>query len=99
MSFGPAPQGSARFREWRARGETLLRSFVPAAARYCGGFAPSAPECAVAEAAACRRAAEVLRFGSGTFSAFLVGDDDDRPPSTQWLTCPDVEAEARRSGE
>ena len=48
----------------------------------------------VAEAAICRRAAEVLRFGSGTFSAFLVGDGASRPPSAQFLSCPEIERAA-----
>lgn len=90
----PSNQGSARFREWRGRGERLLRALLPAAAAYCGAFAASEPDCAVAEAAICRRAAEVLRFGSGTFSAFLVGDGASRPPSAQFLSCPEIERAA-----
>ena len=51
----------------------------------------------VAEAAICRRAAEVLRFGSGTFSAFVVGDSASRPPSAQFLSCPEIERAAARA--
>ena len=36
----------------------------------------------------------VFRFGSGTFSAFLVGDAIDRPASTQLTTCPEIVAAA-----
>lgn len=43
----PSNQGSARFREWRGRGERLLRALLPAAAAYCGAFAASEPDCAV----------------------------------------------------
>ena len=93
----PSNQGSAHFRDWRARGERVLRGLVPGAAAYCG--TPGAvvgPECAIVEAALCRRSREVLRFGSGTFSAFLVGDDADAPASTQWLACAGVEEDARK---
>ncbi|KAH8071770.1 hypothetical protein JL721_4278 [Aureococcus anophagefferens] len=45
-------------------------------------------------AALCRRATHVWRFGSGTFSAFLVGDAADAPPSTRFLSCPDIAAAA-----
>jgi len=90
----PSNQGSTRFREWRRRGETLIRSLAPGAAKYCGGFGASEPECALHEAAACRMSDEVFRFGSGTFSEFVVGDDRDRPKSTQWLDCSEIKAAA-----
>ena len=91
----PSNQGSEHFKDWRARGERLLRKALPGAAAYCGVASESKPECAMVEAALCRRATEVLRFGSGTFSAFLVGDADTAPASTQFLSCPDIVAAAK----
>ena len=91
----PSNQGSEHFREWRSRGERLLRAALPRSAGYCGapGAVPG-PDCAAVEAALCRRATHVWRFGSGTFSAFLVGDAADAPPSTRFLSCPDIAAAA-----
>ena len=93
----PSNQGSEHFREWRSRGERLLRAALPRSAGYCGapGAVPG-PDCAAVEAALCRRATHVWRFGSGTFSAFLVGDAADAPPSTRFLSCPDIAAAAGR---
>ena len=72
----------------------VLRGAFPGASAYCGAAGPSTPECAVVEAALCRRASRVFRFGSGTFSAFLVGDRGG-PPSAQFLSCPAIGAAAR----
>ena len=129
----PSNQGSEHFRDWRKRGERLLRAqparseeerereraalrfysshfFVssrhhgretpeevrraamPGSARFCGAErlrepVAATPDCAIVEAAVCRRAAHVLRFGSGTFSEFLIGDAPTSPPSTQFLNC------------
>ncbi|KAJ1452263.1 hypothetical protein M885DRAFT_527477 [Pelagophyceae sp. CCMP2097] len=97
----PSNQGSAHFREWRGRGERLLRSALPEGVQFCsrGDEFNDPAECAVADAAVCRRARHVLRFGSGTFSEFLVGDGPGAPSSTQFLNCSHMAAEARRLAE
>ncbi|KAJ8612857.1 hypothetical protein CTAYLR_002030 [Chrysophaeum taylorii] len=92
----PSNQGSAHFRDWRPRGERLARAYLPSAMAYCSRFAKGDPDCAMVEAAACRRARRVLRFGSGTFSEFIVGDPPNAPPSTQYLDCAHINADAAR---
>uniref|UniRef100_A0A7S3K6E9 Uncharacterized protein n=1 Tax=Aureoumbra lagunensis TaxID=44058 RepID=A0A7S3K6E9_9STRA len=90
----PSNQGSAHFREWRNRGETILRAALPDAIGYCPTHAYGDPECALVEAAACRTSSLVLRFGSGTFSEFIVGDGPNHPPSIQYLNCSHIAAAA-----
>lgn len=84
----PSNQGSAHFRDWRRRGERVARDlFGKSATTYCAQFTPGDPDCAVIEAAICRRAHHVFRFGSGTFSEFVVGDSPDAPPNTYFADC------------
>lgn len=90
----PSNQGSSHFREWRPAGEKYIRDRLPRAFSFCDKFAVGDPDCAIVEAAACRRADHVLRFGSGTFSEFVVGDPPGAPPSTQFLNCSHIRAAA-----
>lgn len=68
----PSNQGSEHFRDWRATGERFARAIFPNPKFYCADFADGDPDCAMVEAAICRQASYVLRFGSGTFSEFIV---------------------------
>lgn len=95
----PSNQGSAHFKEWRERGESLARrDLFPSSLAFCSREVKekdrNSPECAIAEAAICRQARHVFRFGTGTFSEFVVGDPPDAPPSTQYLDCASINTAA-----
>ena len=96
----PAPGGGRVLRRVRRLGARLRRSStarIITIRRGKGSRRQTVSPAQVAEAAICRRAAEVLRFGSGTFSAFVVGDSASRPPSAQFLSCPEIERAAARA--